>query len=288
MLRDLLLSGISFLPFYAAPGEGSGGTEGGDQETGEGGAPEGGDQGAEGDASEGGDQGIGEGGSPPVEAKSEAKADWRDREIDRKHRQLQEERRARQELERRLADMQAIEERAGGDKTPPTAVKTFTPEDVQREASKLVAQSEYDKACNATFAAGKDTYKDKWDGALSTLQKLGGIDLETMQGVLASDDPAKVLYELGTNPDQYHEIMDPSVPAAKRLARITKLGLPVAAEAPRKKVSEAPPPVDGAARRASSGGSDLRDDLSDEEWYARRVRQKEQRWKDKQAGRIPA
>jgi hypothetical protein len=266
-----------------AAGDGPGEGDGGDPPAGEGDGGE-----ASGDGEEG------DGGDPPAEPA--ARADWRDREIGRKHAQLQAEKRERARLERELADAQALLARTGGDDggDPPAAGRTppagpvLSQADVHREAEKIVAKNTYDTQCNDAYEKGKGTYGAKWDTALSQLQVLGGLGendqaaVEMMTNVLAADDPAKVLYTLGSNPDEYHRVM--ALPPARRTAELIKLGMPDKPK-PKPRPSGAPDPVEPLTRRANADNTETKlydDKTSDDEWYAIRRRQKAERWAAKQ------
>ena len=130
---------------------------------------------------------------------------------------------------------------------------------------------------------GSKRFGANWTKATDNLRTLGGFDVETMQQVLATDDPAKLLYELGTNPDKYHEIMD--LPPYKRFAEMVKLAAAPAPKPAARKPSDAPPPVDSLRGQNRGDPNDLRDDLTDDEWYARRQRQKAARFAARQAAR---
>jgi hypothetical protein len=263
-------------------------------------------EGAEGvqDAGEGGDEGAGAGegdgaaraGSggetPPVQ-----QTDWMRRELNRKHAQNLSLKQERDQLKRERDDALALAERvranggangsgaqdggaevgqdgggAHGTGNQPQRQEYRTQAEfeaaVQRESQSRVMQEQFVANNRAAEEIGKKVYGAEWDKALANLQTIGGadgaFDVDTMLVIHGTDNPAKVLYELGRDPNKYHEIMD--LPPHKRFAR---LGLLAAAPEPRKKVSEAPPPVDSIGGRSSGNTNELRDDLSDDEWYRR-------------------
>lgn len=270
--------------------ENDGGTEGADGAEGAEGAA--GDDDAAGDGAEGDGDPPAEGAAaPPVAA---AKPDWKDKELNRKHRQLQDERREKARIQQELDDAKALLARApkkDGDPDPVAQpARTFTEADVDRAASARVAQDRYNEQCNETFNKGKATYGDDWDKSLKQLELLGGLGddaqgLETMQGILAADDPAKVLHTLGSDPDEYHRVM--SLPPARRLAEIIKIGIPDKKTI--KKPSALDPPVNGIQRRAQADNAEAKlydDKTPDADWYAIRVAQKKRRFEAKQAGRV--
>lgn len=195
------------------------------------------------------------------------------KELGRKHRQLNEKDRELAETKRELADAKALLNRRGktedGDEaTEPE--KTLTPDDVKREARAIVAQQNYDEQCNTAYGKGKEVYGDKWDKSVKRIADMGGVSVEDMQSILATDDPAKVLYELGSNPAEYQRIME--LPEARRRNEMTKIALK---EAPKTatKISKAPEPVD-EVRTKSKVSTEPSDDDDDDTWYKKRAAQR--------------
>lgn len=215
------------------------------------------------------------------DAKPKPEKDWRDKELAKKHAQLKEKDRKEAELQQRIKDLEAIAARAqpveGDTETRaapvvPTAPKVDS-DAVRAEAQKIVQQDKFNEACLAAENKGKEVYKEEFEKAVETIQTLGGFDAETMVGILATDDPSKVLYELGKNPDEYHRIME--LTPAKRIAEMTKMAM---VATPKPKLSNAPAPVEQVGGRGGATNSELRDDLSDDEWNAIRDRQEKERW----------
>lgn len=301
ILRNFLMNGVVFAVPGGAPSGAAAGDppNKGDDNGGQADPPASGEAGDQGDSdtgdqddataddvdSEGGE--TDEGAAAPVgeqsgEPAAAPKEDWKDKELRRKHAQNQQTKRRLEEVERENADLRAIADRsgkkpdaaAGAGETAPAA--GLTQEDVDRAAARQIAERDFNNEANKADQAGRKNYKD-WDKATDTLKTLGGFDPETMQSLLATDDPAKVLHTLGSKPDEYHRVMD--LPPAKRLAEMIKMALP----APKQKnpPSKAAAPVAPVGARTRQGGTDLRDDLSDDDWYARRRAQKEARWKQK-------
>lgn len=290
LLKHQLYSSVAFRPLFAQPGgevgAGTGGSPAGDppeNQDGQAGATGAADDtsGAADDNSEGQDGGSGEGGAPPAGGAAPSE-DWRDREIKRKHAQLQDAKRREQEKDAELTALREIASRVNGGaaaegddppaRTTPAAPRTQ--DEVEEAAQRLVAKRNFDTAANEADAAGKKTYGADWDKVTGTLSTLGGFDPGSMQMILASDNPAQVIHAMGANPDKYHEIM--GLPEAKRNAEIIKLGL---APAPKKKeISSAAAPVDTVGNRNRRDPTELRDDLTDDEWYARRQQQKAARF----------
>lgn len=301
LIRNLMSSSALFSFPRAAAGEGDG--AGGDSPA----TPA-----ADGTGDAAGDPPAGDAALPAADppaadppAAPPAVKDWRDREIAAKHRQNLDLKRQNDERQRRLdeverenADLRAIAERraatppADGEPEPapvparraPSTPAAPNPDAVREEAGRLVAKENYDRDCTATFNKGKTTYGADWDAAIDRLSTLGGpegsIDIDTMVGLLATDDPARVLYELGSKPDEYHRIM--ALPPAKRLNEMAKIA---SAPAPKKQVSNAPAPVDPVGGRGANVGDELDDKLSDEDWYKRREAQKRRKWEAQQGRR---
>lgn len=224
-------------------------------------------------------------------------SDWRDKEIRRKHGQLQEERRRNKELEASLATANEMLRRVSGEAEPdpaatparaptaraaPASVANPADEDarVTQRAAQIVAQQNFEKASNDTDAAGRERYGADWQKATDTLATLGGFDIDTMNNILATDDPAQVLHALGSKPEEYQRLMD--LPPARRFAEIVKLGLPAPKSV--RKPSNAPAPVDPVRGANRGDPTALSDELDDDTWYARRAAQKKARFEQRRSG----
>lgn len=209
---------------------------------------------------------------PPL--RLEPTADWKDKELKRKHRQVQEAKQRERDLQAQLDDANALLARAAGSgdpapeprATPPVAQDVVPRSEVQAEAKRIVAADDFNRQCNDLDKAGKEAYKEEWGTIAETLTTLGGFTQDEMNGILATDNPAKVLYELGKNPDKYHEIKD--LPPAKRLAAVVKIGLPDNKPVP--KPSSAPEPVDPVTGRGGRVTEELDDKMSDDDWHRKR------------------
>lgn len=221
---------------------------------------------------------------PKEEPKPEK--DWRDKELAKKHAQIKEKERQLAEKEQRIKDLEDLAAKAtqprddAGKFVPAEEVRhapaSYSQDDVNAAAEKLRNAEKFNEACAAAEIRGKETYKDDFEKSVENIRLLGGFDPETMVGILATDDPSKVLYELGKNPDEYHRIME--LTPAKRIAEMTKMAITPAAKP---KLSEAPAPVDTVGGRGGAPANELRDDLSDDEWNRIRDQQELDRWKKK-------
>lgn len=207
---------------------------------------------------------------PEPEKPAEDKSDWRDKELKAKHRQIQEMKRLQAEKDAEIAAKDALLAKFNQGKTNETPAVPI--DEVDKRVQEKLAEQRYVEQSNKVVAAGEATYKDGWKEAISNLELLGGFDMQTMNGVLATDDPAKVLYELGKNPDRYHSLMGMSL--ERRIIEMGKIAM-----APSQKpVSNAPPPVNPVGGRAAPAKETLRDDYDDDKWYQIRLAQKRAKW----------
>ena len=215
--------------------------------------------------------------------------DWRDKELAKKHAQLKEKERKEAELQQRIKDLEELAARAvqrdpesgkfvSEERAAPIIPSSPKNDDaaIQKAAAELRNQEKFNEACVAAEIKGKEVYKDEFEKSVENIRLLGGFDPETMVGILATDDPSKVLFELGKNPNEYHRIME--LPPAKRIAEMTKMAITTT---PKPRLSEAPAPVDTVNGHGGTATNELRDDLSDDEWNRIRDQQEIERWKKK-------
>lgn len=152
-------------------------------------------------------------------------------------------------------------------------------EAARREANARAAKArqEFDANSNKAFDAGKTAFGDEFGNAVQNLHQVGLLPYQDATGnvhnneilemVLNTDDPAKVLYELGSDPDRAAQIVAMS-PAARAM-EIAKLAVGAPARATPTPLSKAPrpiPSVDGSARVSASPS----DSDSDEVFFAKR------------------
>lgn len=296
-LRDhLLTSSHPFSPQYAPPDDAVAGAAGA-ADAGTGGdaaadtkdaaadtATDGGEAGKDGatDAKDG-DQGDDKGGADDKAKdgeKPEPKPDWRDKEIGKKHAQNKAKDAEIEKLRKEIADRDALIEaatRKGGDAgatggeplRQQFASKAEFDTAVKAEAERVASQTQMQRDIESTESKGRKDYgEERWTKSLAILNTLG-FQADDLPAILATDDPAKVLFDLGNNPENYQRIMDLS--PMKRQAEFIKLSLAVA---PKPKPSDAPKPVDTIGARGSSDNTSLSDDLPEDEWRRRRMEQK--------------
>lgn len=295
-MREFLLSGVRLpYPLYSPPGEGDGAEGAGDDSnkgsgdagaggagtgSGEGGAGAGGavaaaEKGAEGAAGEDKDPGADAGADKEGEPK--AKADWRDRELNRKHAQLKEREKQLEEARAENARLKAAGEKPAGegDRGEPQRSGYRTEAEfnaaVDLRAEELATGKTVQKQIDDTQASGLKAHGEKWGQAINQLALLGFNDA-MLPDILATDDPVKVIYEMGSNPEEAQRIM--ALPEARRRTEFVKLALPATAKGNAPKPSGAPAPVNQVGGRSAADTSALEDALPEDEWRRRRAEQK--------------
>lgn len=207
----------------------------------------------------------------PVEpVVEEPKPDWKEKELKAKHRQLKDAERREIEMKARIDALEALAAKFNQSTQSEPAVVPI--DEVDKRAKEMLAQQQYLENCNKAAQEGESNYKEGWKSAVENLELLGGFDAATMSGVLATDAPAKVIYELGKNPDNYHRIMQ--LPLEKRIIEMGKLAMNPST----KPISNAPAPVNPVGGRTAPPTAVLRDDMDDDKWYAIRKAQRQKRY----------
>ena len=219
--------------------------------------------------------------------------------------EAREEARKRKALEDELARLRAAsappsapnaaDTQAATNNAPAGGYKTQAEFDaaVQAEANRRMAveaaarqEQEFVGRLDSVWASGLEKYKDDFRSVAENLQAVGFspyrdpqsgqiVNGDLMQMVMEMDDPAQVLFDLGSDPNKARQIME--LPPNKRMVALAKLG--VTANSPKEAppVSRAPrpiAPVEGSARPTS----DPQDSDSDEEWFRKRNEQKRRRY----------
>lgn len=249
--------------------------------------------------------------------------DWRDREIGKKHAQLKAKETELDAERARTAEIAAENERLRGlveaanrrappaDGTQPPALET-TParpaaparanddDRIRAAAATMVAQQTAEQQMDAAVAKGKQDHGPKWDAAIDNLRTLGGFDQDTLVGILATDDPAKVLFELGSAPADggepaYLKVM--ALPPAKRLNELAKMAMAAPAAPKKKEISDAAAPIEpivqggtaarekpfdlydqkiapGSFEKSPFESMKMDSDANDEKWFAQRTKEK--------------
>jgi|GEM_PF-5567438 len=124
------------------------------------------------------------------------------------------------------------------------------------------AENDFNDRCNTAYSKGKAAFADEFDAAMANLNSVGVMNRDVLDLVLETEDPAKVLFELGSDPDKAASIA--SMPPAKRAIEIAKLSVTAPTKKTPTPLSNAPRPVgtvEGSAR-VSSAPSDADDDAT--------------------------
>jgi hypothetical protein len=131
---------------------------------------------------------------------------------------------------------------------------------------------------NEIVKVGEKSHKDFMPTVKVLTEEVGelfdqrGRPLPIMDAVLDSDKPSELLYFLGKNPDLAADLVGLSPAQLGR--RIARLETQMAEQA-KPKTSAAPRPLDPV--RGGSSDTDLRSDLSTDEWMRRREQQLKER-----------
>ncbi len=217
---------------------------------------------------------------PEPVAKPPAK-DWRDKEMARRSRRIDEERARAEAAEAENKRLRDLAESLTREQAPPAAgdpppaqrqsppadpERRFTQAEVRAEAARIAAEDAFKRDFASAYEAGaKQFTRGKMDEAIGRISELGGLDADHLNMVLATDDPGKVLYQLGANPEEFQRIMDPNMSFAKRTVEFTKMGLKQAA--PAKRASATPPPVEPLGGSGGVADDRYSDKVDDEAWF---------------------
>jgi hypothetical protein len=198
---------------------------------------------------------------------------WKDKQIDRQHRKIKqleaqagkeaelaaENQRLKDLLEARSRDPAKPGEGAPAEKPPAPVAK---PAETVRQPvgpADPVAQARFQiEVEQVTKQLNSAEYAKEWEVGVRNFQTLGGVDPAVMTRILATDDPAYVLVQLGKDPEKYQEILD--LPDAKQQNALTKISLEKSAKppAPKPKPSNAPEPpahIGGGGGGGDGGGA---------------------------------
>lgn len=236
----------------------------------------------------------------PVEPNSDGKKappklpDWAQKKIADAAYEAREANRRAKELEAELAKLKApppaqttqADANAAQQNAPAGGYKSQSDFDaaVQAEANKrqqdAVArqqQADFDNACNAAYQAGKahPDMAEHFDAAVQNLQQLGFMNRDMLDLVVATEDPAKVLFDLGSDPDRAAQLL--ALPPAKRAVEIAKMAVTVTPKAAPTPLSNAPRPIvpiEGSAK-PNGAPSDADDDAT---WFAKRNAEVQRRY----------
>jgi len=198
--------------------------------------------------------------------KPEETQDWRDKQLRKQHAKIKDRERALAEATQRIADLEVLAKRPADGEAAPT--QNYSRDEIQREATRIVQQQNYARELETTNSAGEKAYGKDWSASLENLATLGTVEMDVMQGILGTDAPAKVLYELGKNPAEYQRIME--LEPHRRQTEFVKLSLQPAKAKP----SNAPAPTEPVKARVSPS-VEMSDKMTDEQWYAARAKDRQ-------------
>lgn len=191
--------------------------------------------------------------------------DWKDKELKRKHAQIKERDRELETIRKENEDLRALAARQpakeGDEPVKERPSANMSQAQIQEAAKQLRDQERYQDDLTRINADGEKNYKGEWAKSLENLATLGTVEMPVMQGILATDDPAKVLYELGKNPAEYQRIME--LRPERRQTEFVKLSLKAVAKL---RPSAAPEPVETVRGRVTPS-VEPQDSDTDEEWY---------------------
>jgi hypothetical protein len=199
------------------------------------------------------------------------KEPWFQKRINEQTRKVYEAKREADALRERLAQYEQRQYQApeGEEQYQPQRPQVDVESLAEQKAAQMLAERSFNEACNKVYEAGSKELPD-FTAAVSNLQ-LVGVNRDFLDAVTATDAGHKILHHLGQldNLGEAERILKlPPVQMGRELAKLeAKLSQPVT-----KPVSKAPAPITpiGAGGATESG---LRDDLSIEEWTARRNKQ---------------
>lgn len=181
---------------------------------------------------------------------------------------------------RRLAETAAEEARQyreqlarlqQGEQQQPTEQRPVTPDLIQQEARRLLAEQSFNEACNKVYAQGKQEFPD-FDAALANLQFVG-LPKDFLEFTAASDAGAKLIHHLGKDLDEAARIA--ALTPVQMARELTRLEIKLSQPAKPKPVSQAPAPITPVA--GTSGGSKDPSAMTDAEFAKWRKAQIAQR-----------
>jgi hypothetical protein len=228
--------------------------------------------------------------SPPTPDTPPAAPDWRDRRIGEQQARLRERNARIQELERQLAasGISAQPQGGNGQGQPQPSQPTWTqpqPQDIQRQineqAAALAATQEFNRRCNEVAEAGRRVYNnfDQRVGRLAGL--VDGSDAQQvarynafLSAAMETGQATRLIYDLGGDLNEASRIM--AMEPVKMAVELTRLS----ARATTTDQSGAPRPLQPVATMAQNNRTSIQpddpdsaDNLSTEEWMARREEQ---------------
>lgn len=222
--------------------------------------------------------------TPPVaETPPVHKPDWRDKELGRRKRRLDEEVAAKEALaaeNKRLTDLteslarQPPAEPANGENPPPAPRqplqgRVYTQAELDAEADRR-AEAKFQQTtfqndfASAVASANKAFGKDEVSAAIARISDLGGLDTDHLNLILGTKDPGRVIFKLGSEPEEFQRIME--LPFNKRVAEFAEMALKT--ETPARQPSKTPPPVEPIGGGGGSTDNRYSEKVDDAAWNA--------------------
>lgn len=177
-------------------------------------------------------------------------------------------REAERENERLKAELQRLSQPQDGQGNPqpkPPMTQADIDRLVEQRAAERAQQAEFDRSCNAIYEQGSKAFPD-FDASLGNFRLLGGLPPTLVEAAVETGEGAKVLYELGRNPDEAARIL--ALTPARMAVAVAKIASRPPAPPP---VSKAPSPIKPIA--ASGRVETDPNKMSAAEWMAWREKQ---------------
>lgn len=138
---------------------------------------------------------------------------------------------------RALEDTLNARQTTQADGTPTPLTQSDVERLAEAKASQKAAEIEFNTACNTIFNDGVRQFGD-FEATLGNFKDVGGLTIPVVQAALATDDPAKALYELAKDRDLADRVLKLS--PVKMAAELAKLALK---QPKAKPTSAAPAPI---------------------------------------------
>lgn len=182
-------------------------------------------------------------------------------------------RRTERELEAARAELEAVrkgqqqpaEQQADEGRSPDVVPANMVEKLADQLADQKAAQRQFDNDCNLAFVKGKAAHPEDFEDAIRSFAALGGTQREVLEDVLATDNPADVLYELGKDADEAARVL--ALPPKRRLAEMIKMANKPAAKPAVSRAAAPIKPVGGTNAKDFDFADDKADDA---DWFARR------------------
>jgi len=187
---------------------------------------------------------------------------WVQKRFDQMTRQRHEaERKAQAAQEEALVYKRLLEAKNGNADDEPVQPRTPAQDPgsdddrIQRAAQQLNETQRFNQRANDVYASGVSEFKD-FDAALQNLKMLEA-PVEFFRDVVELDDPHKIIYALGRNPEEAARILSlPPLQQGRELERLaTKAAKPAANKKP--PLSNAPEPISSVVDGSASAPVDL-------------------------------